>query len=109
MRLIFDHADAIALRLSDLRDERMASESALPADGKRQSFIAGTDPIELAPVLRSAPPLVKGGQGRTDEELSETGKVIACLAAPVVGLLIACPVANAVIRLSDAVGVWWMS
>jgi hypothetical protein len=108
-KIIFNHADEISLRLSDLRDERKASESALPADEHRQRFIAGADPIELTPVLRFGPPLVEGGQGRTDADLDRSFMVLLWLMAIAAGLGLGVAAARYVAAAADAIGAWCAS
>jgi hypothetical protein len=108
-KIIFDHADEISLRLSDLRDERKAAESALPADEQRQRFISGADPIELTPVLRSAPPLVEGGQGHTDADIDRAAKALRWLLAIAAGLGLGVTAARYVAAAADAIGAWCVS
>jgi hypothetical protein len=108
-KIIFDHADEIALRLSDRRDERKASEAALPADEQRQRFVPGADPVELGPVLRSVPTLVEGGQGRTDADLARASMVLLWLLAIAAGLGLGITAARYVAAAADAIGAWGVS
>ena len=92
MRLIFDHADEISLRLSDRRDERKASEAELPADERRGAYVTGEDPLELRPVRRGSldAPLIGDGQGRTAAETEAAALPLAvCLLACAAIVLVA--------------------
>jgi hypothetical protein len=101
-------ARALGRRLSEiyLRRAEIAARMAAAAKAEEEKsegrrWLAEDDAADVA--------LVVGGQDRTGEELVRSAVLLACLAAPIVGMLIACPVANAVIRLADAAGRWWVS
>ena len=112
MRLIpFDHMDEIHLRLSDCRDSLAnASEAHLPADERRQRFVPGDLPLELAPVLRSAPPLIEAGQGRESADLERDAVIMACAVGICVAVPLGIGIAQCLVVAADAVGksIWFL-
>jgi len=80
-----------------------ASERHHPADERRQTFVPGSDPIELGPVLRSAP-LIEAGQCRVVADTERDAVTMACA----VGICAAVPLgigaAQILVTAADAVG-----
>lgn len=97
MRLIFDTADEISLRLSDLRDQRAP-------------FVAGSDPLELSPTYRAADDdRVAGGQGHTDADLDGNAAILLLPIGLAIAAVLGIACAELIARAATAAGAWWVS
>ena len=77
--------------------------STAPTSPTALTFVPGSDPIELAPVLRSAQ-LIEAGQCRVIADMARDAVIIACAVGICAAVPLGIGIAQILVTAADAVG-----